>query len=152
MSPPFYPYHAGPPESFDSLEPADPVAWRETSIPTPEDQRDHERDGLVLSSDFSSLGFDPLVIESVWENGDRIAGNDAALWRKDQFGAWMYRHDYGKRRSEYGWEICDPGIGRDGGGLAALRPMQWQNYIDQVAALTRSRVTAEGLRNIRKLV
>lgn len=145
MSSPFYPYDAGPPEPFDSLEPADPVAWRETNASDGEDD-------LALSSDFSSPGYDPVVIDGVWENGDRIAGNDAALWRKDQFGAWMYRHDYGKRRSEYGWEICDPGVGRHGGGIAALRPMQWQNYIDQVAALTRSRVTADGLRNIRKLV
>ncbi|MCB1063707.1 MAG: hypothetical protein KDN20_12390 [Verrucomicrobiae bacterium] len=136
MPPPFNPYDAGGPEPFDSLEPFEPVAWRAR---TPE-------------SDFSAQGYDRALIDSVWENGDRIAGNDPALWRKDQFGAWMHRLDYGKRHSEFGWEICDLSAGRGNGGLAALRPMQWQNYVDQVAALTRSRMTADGSRNVRKLV
>ncbi|MCB1076525.1 MAG: hypothetical protein KDM63_10405 [Verrucomicrobiae bacterium] len=104
------------------------------------------------ASDFSHQGYERTVIDSVWEYGDAIPGNDPALWRKDQFGAWMHRLDFGQRHSEYGWEICDLGPGRGAAGLAALRPMQWQNYLDQVAALTRSRITADGLRNVRKLV
>lgn len=146
---PFNPDDAGEPEPFDSLEPYDPVAWRDRS--ESEEKTDNDADSR-RSSDFSSIGYDPLVIETVWENGDSIPGNDPALWRKDQFGAWMHRYDYGKRHSEFGWEICDLSAGRGPGGLAALRPMQWQNYVDQVAALTRSRVTADGPRNVRKLV
>jgi hypothetical protein len=99
-------------------------------------------------SDFSSpQGYDRSVIDHVWACGDRVAGNDPELWRKDSYGAWIHRQEYGRRQSEFGWEICDLGSGTD-----SLRPMQWQNYLDQVAALTRSRITAEGLRNRRKLV
>ncbi len=144
MPSPYNPYDAGGPEPFDSLEPFEPVAWRARTGDASEEP--------VLTSDFSTQGYDRELIESVWENGDRIAGNDPDLWRKDQFGAWMNRLDYGRRHSEFGWEICDLSGGRGSGGLAALRPMQWQNYVDQVAALTRSRMTADGLRNVRKLV
>ncbi len=36
-------------------------------------------------------------------------------------------------------------------GIVALRPMQWQNYVDHVAAVTQSKITADGLRNVRRL-
>lgn len=86
--------------------------------------------------------------DRAWENGERVEGNDAELWRKDEFGAWIHRLEYGNRRSEFGWEWADS-PGRPG---SAMRPLQWQNYIDQVAAHTQSRVTATGLRNIRRLL
>ncbi len=149
MPTPFYPYDAGDPEPLDSLEPCDSPAFREEGVTGGETP---EENGLVLSSDFSSPGYDDMLVASAWENGDRIDGNDPALWRKDQFGAWIYRPDYGRRHSEFGWEICDLSAARGGGGLAALRPMQWQNYLDQVAALTRTRMTASGGHNVRRLV
>lgn len=133
----------------DGLPALEPAAWRERSLSRGAELEDQ---GLALASDFSDPGYEPSVIATVWENGDVIPGNDRDLWRKDQFGAWIHRLDYGKRHSEFGWEICDLAAGRGPGGLAALRPMHWQNYIDQVAALTRHRVTAEGLRNVRRLV
>lgn len=113
---------------------------------------DDDGESPAPESEFSSLAYDRAVIESVWDYAESVPGNDAALWRKDEFGAWIHRPDYGKRHSSFGWEICDVSAGRGSGGLAALRPMQWQNYIDQVAALTQSRVTADGLRNVRKLI
>lgn len=103
-------------------------------------------------SEFGSQPYDRATIETVWDYAEAITGNDPFLWRKDEYGAWIYRPDYGKRQSEFGWEICDLSAGRGAGGIAALRPMQWQNYIDQVAALTQSRMTADGLRNVRKLI
>ena len=109
-------------------------------------------DSTAPESEFSSIGYERAVIESVWDYAESITGNDPALWRKDEFGAWIHRSDYGRRHSEFGWEICDLTAGRGSGGLAALRPMQWQNYVDQVAALTQSRMTADGLRNVRKLI
>ena len=106
----------------------------------------------TAESNFLGGGYDKMVIESVWELAETISGNDSALWRKDEFGAWINRLDYGKRHSQFGWEICDLNTGRAGGGIAALRPMQWQNYLDQVAAMTQTRITADGLRNIRKFL
>ncbi len=88
------------------------------------------------------------ICDRAWENGEVVAGNDPVLWRKDEFGAWIHRLDYGNRRSDYGWELLDRG---SASGVMA-RPLQWQNYVDQVAAHTQSRVTAAGLRNTRRLL
>jgi len=74
------------------------------------------------------------IIESVWEFAEVVSGIDCALWRKDEFGDWIYRMDYGKRQSKFGWEIFDPGIGRHNQGVYAMRPMQWNNYVDQFSS------------------
>ena len=101
------------------------------------------------SWDFS--GYDREIVARVWKFAATVDGNDPELWRKDEFGAWIQRLDYGNRRSEFGWEICDTSLGRGDAGIVALRPMQWQNYVDHVAAVTQSKITADGLRNVRKL-
>jgi hypothetical protein len=98
-------------------------------------------------------GYDREVVERVWVYAQAIPGNDAAVWRKDEFGAWIHRGDYGNRHSEFGWEIAECGYRMRGQGLAALRPMQWQNYLDfMVADRLKASVTADGLRNARRLV
>ena len=104
-------------------------------------------------TDWALAGYEPEVIERVWRGAAEIAGNDAALWRKDECGAWIYRMDYGRRHSDFGWEIQDPTVGlRGGGAVLALRPLHWQNYLDRLASATQSRVTADGLRNTRLLL
>ena len=92
------------------------------------------------------------IVNRVWRFASMVEGNDPELWRKDEFGAWIHRLDYGRRNSEFGWQICDTSGGNSTTGIAALRPMQWQNYVDQVAAATQCRMTADGLRNVRKLL
>jgi hypothetical protein len=96
--------------------------------------------------------FERDVIDRVWQFGQAVLNNDAALWRKDEFGAWIHRLDYGNRQSQFGWEVFDGSLGRGSAGVAALRPLQWQNYLDLLASETQSRVTADGLRNIRRLL
>ncbi len=81
-------------------------------------------------------GYERELIQSVWEFAEIVAGNDPELWRKDEFGEWIHRFDYGRRTSEFGWEIFDPGIGRHAQGVYAMRPMQWQNYIRQYEAFS----------------
>lgn len=76
-------------------------------------------------------GYERELIQSVWEFAEIIPGNDPEIWRKDEFGDWIYRFDYGRRSSEFGWEIFDPGVGRHAQGVYAMRPMQWQSYIRQ---------------------
>ena len=105
-----------------------------------------------VRSDWESPRYDRELIDQVWQHGQEIRGNDATLWRKDEFGAWIHRLHYGNRRSEYGWEILDLTHAPQGSGVIALRPLHWQNYIDQVAAHTQSRTTAMGLRNTRQLL
>ncbi|MCB1228168.1 MAG: hypothetical protein KDK99_20345 [Verrucomicrobiales bacterium] len=97
-------------------------------------------------------GYDREVIDRVWSRALVVRGNDPAVWRKDEFGAWMHRADYRNRRSEFGWEIADP-AGAGGSGTDGLRGLQWQNYLDyMVAARHQAIVTADGLRNARRLV
>lgn len=98
------------------------------------------------------VGYDREVVERVWLFAQPVKGNDEALWRKDEFGAWIYRLDYGNRNSQFGWEVFDLSAWRRGHGLSALRPCQWQNYLDYEAAARRYRVTAEGLSNVRRLL
>lgn len=111
-----------------------------------------EGTGISLSSRWSSGGYEKEIVDAVWELAETIDGNDSALWRKDECGAWINKLEYGKRHSSFGWEICDLSLGRRPGTLSALRPMQWENYVDHIAAITQSRVTADGLRNVRKLL
>ncbi|MEZ5299352.1 MAG: hypothetical protein R3F11_01585 [Verrucomicrobiales bacterium] len=111
---------------------------------------DRADDAEPEASDWTFRGYDREIIDRVWGFAEAVAGNDPELWRKDEFGAWICRREYGNRRSDFGWEIAD--TGGMIGGIAALRPMQWQNFLDQVAATTQSRITAEGLRNVRRLL
>ncbi len=98
-------------------------------------------------------GYDREVINRVWAYAQAVPGNDPAVWRKDEFGAWIHRADYGNRGSEFGWEIAECGYRLRGQGVAALRPMQWQNYLDfMVADRLRAAVSADGLHNVRRLV
>ena len=83
----------------------------------------------------SRRGYERELIQSVWEFAEAVSGNDPELWRKDEFGDWIYRFDYGRRSSEFGWEIFDPGVGRHAQGVYAMRPMQWQGYIRQYETL-----------------
>lgn len=87
--------------------------------------------------DFSGLAaaYDRDVIRSIWEFSEVVTGNDPDLWRKDEFGNWIYRLDYGRRSSEFGWEIFDPGVGRHSQGVYAMRPMQWQSFVSQHEAM-----------------
>ena len=98
-------------------------------------------------------GYDREVVERVWQFAQVIPGNDPEVWRKDEFGAWIHRRDYRHRHSEFGWEIADCGYRMRTGGMATLRPMQWQNHVDfLVAARNQAVVSADGLRNARRLV
>ncbi|HYF36323.1 MAG TPA: hypothetical protein VD994_13595 [Prosthecobacter sp.] len=97
--------------------------------------------------------YDREVVERVWSLAQAVPGNDAAIWRKDEFGAWMHRQEYRNRNSEFGWEVADYGYRARAGGIAALRPMQWQNHVDfLVAARNHAVVSADGLRNARRLI
>ena len=99
------------------------------------------------------LGYDSEVVDRVWLLAQVVAGNDPALWRKDERGAWLNRLEYRNRHSEFGWEIADCGFFLRRTGVAALRPMQWQNHVDfLVAARTGAVMTADGLQNVRKLI
>jgi hypothetical protein len=100
----------------------------------------------------SSQTYPPEMVEQVWQLAQVVPGNDPAVWRKDEFGAWIHRQNYRHRHSEFGWEITDCGFRLRRTGLAALRPMQWQNQVDYlVSSRQHAAVSADGLRNARQL-
>jgi hypothetical protein len=107
---------------------------------------------IMDATDWTSQAYEREVVDRVWATAREVSGNDPALWRKDEHGAWIYRMDYGRRQSEFGWEIYDPSVGLSGGRISVLRPLHWMNYLDLVASSTQSRVTADGLRNTRRLL
>ena len=107
---------------------------------------------MAEAADSVEDGYDPEVVNRVWALAQVIPGNDPAVWRKDECGAWIHRAQYGNRRNEFGWEIMECGFGMRQAGLAGLRPLQWQNYLDfMVADRQRAAVSAEGLRNVRRV-
>ena len=97
-------------------------------------------------------GYDRDVIERVWQTAPVVPGNDPAVWRKDERGAWIHRQAYRNRNSEFGWEIADCAYTLRSYGIASLRPMQWQNHLDFLVASRSSVMTADGLRNARRLL
>jgi hypothetical protein len=97
--------------------------------------------------------YDREVQERIWSLAQTVDGNDPAVWRKDEFGAWIHRQDYRDRNSEFGWEIADCGFRPGVSGIATLRPMHWENHLDYLAGRQRRAVMrAEGLRNVRQLI
>ncbi|MBL9116577.1 MAG: hypothetical protein JNJ83_16340 [Verrucomicrobiaceae bacterium] len=106
-----------------------------------------ESDPLTLA------GYDREVIDRVWGQALAVSGNDPAIWRKDERGAWIHRQEYRNRHSQFGWEIADHGTFVRRVGVGALRAMQWQNYVDwMIASRNGSITTADGLNNVRKLI
>jgi hypothetical protein len=98
-------------------------------------------------------GYDREIVERVWGLAQVVPGNDSAVWRKDEHGAWIHRADYRNRRSEFGWEIADYGYTHRASSLMSLRPLHWQNYLDfMVASRHNAVVSADGLRNARRLL
>lgn len=93
--------------------------------------------------------FSEDTIQNVWEKAKIIANNDPNIWRQDQCGAWIRREHYGRRDSEYGWEIdhITP-VSRDGSdSLYNLRPLQWQNNASRQDGRLVCKVTASGVHN-----
>lgn len=127
------------------------AASRDGRSPRPAADRDEEQ--ADSGAGYRFRGYSKDVVDRVWQMAEVVEGNDPAVWRKDEFGAWIHRLDYGNRRSDFGWEVCEtlPGSSRTM-GVASLRAMHWQNYLDQVAAASQSRITADGLRNVRHLL
>ena len=68
------------------------------------------------------------LIQSVWLKAIIVTGYDPNIWRKDQFGNWIRRNEYGNRNSIYGWEIDHVRPVSMGGTdhLSNLRPLHWK--------------------------
>lgn len=75
-------------------------------------------------------------IQAVWRKGKKPSFfwsffYSANQWRTDICGSWICRSDYGRRDSEYGWEIdhIRP-KSKDGSNLMRnLQPLHWRNNL-----------------------
>jgi hypothetical protein len=83
----------------------------------------------------ASRHYEREIVWRVWDYAEEVPGIDSDLWRRDEFGNWIHRLDYGRRESEFGWEIFDPGVGRHLQGVYTMRPMQWESFVRQHEAL-----------------
>ena len=91
------------------------------------------------------------MIYMVWSKGAVVEGFEPVLWRKDDYGAWIARLRYGDHQSKYGWEIKR--ISSNGPDTVPnLRPLQWQNCLENDDGKIMYRVTAEGAKNISKTI
>ena|SRR2546421_3614887 len=89
------------------------------------------------------------IIWKVWSKGEIFAGNDPVFWRKDQYGAWIFRGHYGIKDSEYGWIIDHIKPLSKGGtdDISNLHPMQWDNTTRKADGNIECHVTSAGVHN-----
>lgn len=98
------------------------------------------------------MSFTEEVIQKVWEKGKAVTGIDPNKWRKDDCEAWIGRNQYGKRDSDYGWEIdhIKPESERGSDDLSNLRPLQWENNASKQAGRLVCVVTSSDNKNVHK--
>ena len=118
-------------DCHDGAFPAPSGSLFESSSQNPETIRATFSDMAIVAQSPSPrcFAYEREVIENVWQNAEIVPGTDPALWRRDEFGESIYRLDYGRRDSRYGWEVYDPGIGRRNEGVYAMRPVHWASYL-----------------------
>lgn len=54
------------------------------------------------------------IVNQVWERAQAVAGEDPALWRRDDGGSLIYRPEYGDVTACFGWVIDRVCSGMDG--------------------------------------
>ena len=85
-------------------------------------RRNTRRDGRSFTAE---------EVLQVWVKGVTVPGYDPSLQRKDRYGAWILRSQYGDTAAadNSGWEVDHIRPVALGGGdeLANLQPLQWEN-------------------------
>ena len=73
--------------------------------------------------------YDRITIKEVWKKGNIIFDVNPAIIRRDSFGDWIKKDDYGNSHSAYGWTIEQvvPTSKGGNGEIENLRPLHWKN-------------------------
>lgn len=91
-------------------------------------------------------------IELVWQKAIVVTNNNPDVFRKDYAGAWIRKDQYGKRDTDYGWEIdhCKPESLGGTNDLGNLYPLHWRNNVkkDNDYPEWKTIITSEGINNI----
>lgn len=91
----------------------------------------------------------PDTIWEIWSKAEVFAGNDPVFWRRDVYGAWIFRPHYGRKDSEYGWVVDRIEPLKDGNidTISNLRPMQWENTVRKADGSIECHATSTGIHN-----
>jgi hypothetical protein len=92
------------------------------------------------------MSYSEETVQAIWEKARIVEDNDAAMWRKDECGAWIQRMMYGDRTSQYGWEI-DLISNDDPDRISTMCPLHWRNRIRRSDGRLVCAVTAGGIDN-----
>jgi len=73
--------------------------------------------------------FPEEIIHLVWSKAPRDNRKDPENWRRDHFGRYIRKEDFGKRKSRFGWVIdfIIPAVFGGTNSIDNLRPLNWQN-------------------------
>lgn len=105
-----------------------------------------------MAKDRTIMQYSEDTIWMIWSKGEIFAGNDPVFWRKDRFGAWIFRGHYGRTDSEYGWVIdsIQPLPAGETVDISNLVPAHWENAI-KTGDNAERHVTSTGIHNERPL-
>lgn len=97
------------------------------------------------------MSFSDEVVSKVWAKATSVSEeNEKWGFRQDTCGAWIKRSDYGRRDTEWGWEVDHIDAQADGGGdeLRNLRPLHWKNNAAKSDGQPKCVVISNGPKNI----
>lgn len=79
------------------------------------------------NTDVSGRPFSAATVQTVWDKGRSISGQDSREWRLDACGKTIQRSKHGDTASQYGWEVDHINPVAKGGtdDLTNLRPLLW---------------------------
>lgn len=93
--------------------------------------------------------------QMIWEKATIVVGYNSKLWRKDECGAWIYRHHYGaasegESHTSYKWQIDHIKPDSKGGEdvVSNARPLQWFNNDARQNSRLSIRITSDGNKNV----